>query len=62
MLNKHGCQIIINGLIPTLKYYLRLIEDLNMFIINYSKAIESDNELQKVHKEKWNELINKYQL
>ena len=61
VLNKHGCQIII-GLIPTLKYYLRLIEDLNMFIINYSKAIESDNELQKVHKEKWNELINKYQL
>lgn len=56
---KHGCQIIINGLIPTIKYYLRLISNLNDFIQNYSNAIESDSELQKVHKRKWNELINK---
>lgn len=62
VLEKHGCQIIINGLIPTLKYYLRLIEDLNMFIVNYSKAIEEDKELQKVHKTKWNELLEKYQI
>lgn len=62
VLINHGCQIIINGLIPTIKYYLRLIEDLNTFIINYSKAIEEDEELQIVHKNKWNELLEKYQL
>ncbi|MBD3808077.1 MAG: DNA cytosine methyltransferase, partial [Epsilonproteobacteria bacterium] len=25
---RHGCQIVVNGLLPTLKYYLRLIENL----------------------------------
>lgn len=62
VLNNHGCQIIINGLIPTIKYYLRLIENLTKFVNTYSKAVEIDTELQKVHKEKWNELIDKYEL
>lgn len=58
----HGCQIIINGLIPTIKYYLRLISNLCDFVDNYSTSVEIDNELQKEHKEKWNELIKKYKL
>ena len=62
VLNEHGCQIIINGLIPTIKYYLRLISNLNDFVINYSRAVEIDLELQKVHKEKWVELLQKYDL
>ena len=39
---EHGCQIIINGVIPTLKYYLRLITSLDEFIENYNEAIEID--------------------
>lgn len=62
VLNDHGCQIIINGLIPTIKYYLRLISNLNDFIFNYSKAVEIDSELQKIHKEKWVELLQKYEI
>lgn len=62
VLNTHGCQIIINGLIQTIKYYLRLITDLGEFVKNYSKAVESDKELQKVHKLKWVELIKKFNL
>lgn len=54
---KHGCQIIINGLLPTIKYYLRLITSLDEFVSNYSNLIENDKEIKKVHKEKWNELI-----
>lgn len=57
---EHGCQIIINGVTPTLKYYLRLINSLDEFIENYSEAIEIDKELKKTHKEKWNELIEKH--
>ncbi|MCU0326363.1 MAG: hypothetical protein MUF45_14080 [Spirosomaceae bacterium] len=53
----HGCQIIINGIIPTLKYYLRLITNLTDFVSNYSKLIEIDKELKIIHKEKWNELL-----
>lgn len=56
---EHGCQIIINGLLPTIKYYLRLLTSLDEFIVNYSKLIENDSEIKKIHKEKWNELIYK---
>lgn len=58
----HGCQIIINGLLPTIKYYLRLITDINLFVTLYSKAVESDTELQHIHKTFWNKLIRKYDL
>lgn len=57
---EHGCQIIINGLLPTIKYYLRLITSLEEFVSTYSDLIENDNEIKKIHKEKWNELITKY--
>lgn len=60
--NQHGCQIIINGLLNTIKYYLRLIENLDDFVVHYSKAIEIDTELRRVHKEKWIELLSKYEL
>lgn len=56
---KHGCQIIINGLLPTIKYYLRLISNLEDFINYYCQLVQEDKELQKIHKEKWNELIAK---
>ncbi len=54
---KHGCQIVINGVIPTLKYYFRLISDLEKFLILYTKLIQNDSELKIIHKQKWNELI-----
>lgn len=57
---QHGCQIIINGLLPTIKYYLRLITSLDEFVTNYNELIENDTEIKKVHKEKWNELIEKH--
>jgi DNA (cytosine-5)-methyltransferase 1 len=55
---KHGCQIIVNGLLPTIKYYLRLISSLEDFITEYSNLVEQDVELQKVHKEFWNEIVS----
>jgi DNA (cytosine-5)-methyltransferase 1 len=54
---EHGCQIIVNGLIPTLKYYFRLISDLEKFFPVYSLLIEEDLELKAIHKQKWNELV-----
>jgi len=55
---EHGCQIIINGVIPTIKYYLRLIS-LETFMNDYSNLVNLDTELQPIHKLKWNELIEK---
>ncbi|WP_338768577.1 restriction endonuclease, SacI family [Bernardetia sp. ABR2-2B] len=57
---EHGCQIIVNGILPTIKYYLRLISSLSDFVENYSLLVQNDTELKKIHKEKWNQLIKKY--
>ncbi|MEA5513647.1 hypothetical protein [Nodularia sp. UHCC 0506] len=57
--SEHGCQLILNGIVPTIKYYLRLIMSITDFIDLYSQLIESDNEIQKIHKEKWNEILGK---
>jgi DNA (cytosine-5)-methyltransferase 1 len=54
--DKHGCQIIVNGVIPTLKYYLRLISDLELFYKSYSQLIAIDTELKPIHKKVWNKL------
>jgi DNA (cytosine-5)-methyltransferase 1 len=56
---QHGCQVIINGLLPTLKYYLRLISSLEEFLKLYLKKINNDDFLQKIHKEICNRLIEK---
>lgn len=55
---EHGCLVITNGIIPTLKYYLRLINSIEDFVINYSTLIELDTELQAIHKVKWNEILS----
>lgn len=58
--SEHGCQIIINGVIDTIKYYLRLINKCNSFMDIYLKRIEIDNELQLEHKEILNLLVCKH--
>lgn len=55
--NEHGCQIIVNGIMPTLKYYMRLISNLELFYKNYSKRIETDGELKPIHKKVWSNLV-----
>jgi len=55
---EHGCQVIINGVLPTIKYYLRLLS-LENYITNYSNLVIHDKELKAIHKQKWNELVEK---
>lgn len=50
---EHGCQLIVNGFYPTLKYYMRLITDMGNFINKFSYNIVNDSELKIEHKEKW---------
>lgn len=56
--NVHGCQLIVNGIMPTLKYYLRLLNDTYEFIDNYVNLLEEDKALKFEHKERWNALIS----
>ena len=57
---EHGCQLIINGLIPTIKYYLRLIDNTENFINIFTELIMQDKELKIEHKEKWKKIYNSY--
>ena len=54
---EHGCQLILNGVLHTLKYYLRLIDNVEEFISIYSNLIEKDSELKFMHKQYWAQQI-----
>lgn len=59
ILNNHQCQVIVNGIFPTLKYYLRLVSSLSEFINCYSGLIEKDQEINFEHKQKWADILTK---
>lgn len=59
---KHGCQLIVNGLLQTLKYYLRLISNPKEFFNEYIELVENDTELKTIHKTKLKELIKIWKL
>jgi len=54
---KHGCQLIVNGILPTLKYYLRLISNSKRFLNEYIELVEKDTELKTIHKTKLKSLL-----
>lgn len=56
--NIHGCHVIANGLVSSLKYYLRLLSDTSVFIENYVNLLESDSALKFEHKKEWNNIIS----
>lgn len=49
--------MIVNGVAPTLKYYLRLISDTRLFVHEYVSEIETDNDISYELKLRWNEVI-----
>ncbi len=56
--NTHGCQLIVNGILSTLKYYLRLLDNTSLFIENYTTLLAEDNTVKFEHKQKWNDLVS----
>lgn len=55
----HGCQLIINGVLPTIQYYLRLLSSPVSFVENYAKLTFSDSAVKFEHRQMWNELVAK---
>lgn len=58
---QHGCEVIVNGIIPSLKYYLRLLSNPKLFLDCYSKNLQLDfnqnTDIKEVHLRYWNELL-----
>jgi DNA (cytosine-5)-methyltransferase 1 len=61
MKRQQGMDIIVNGIISTLKYYLRFIDDYNLFIKIYTDNLindaKSSTEVKTCHIEKWIEIL-----
>lgn len=51
-----GCQMIANGVIPTIKYYLRLLSNPSQVLPLYVKELESDTAISFEHKDVWNKI------
>lgn len=54
----HGCQVIVNGVYSSLKYYLRLVKDPAEFIDHYVELLKSDETIKYPHKKAWNDLVS----
>lgn len=54
----HGCQVIVNGVYSTLKYYLRLMKDPAEFIDRYVELLKVDETVKFQHKVAWNDIIS----
>ena len=54
----HGCQVIVNGVYSTLKYYLRLLKDPAEFIDRYVELLKSDDSIKYEQQKAWNEIVS----
>lgn len=54
---QHGAEVIVNGIVPTLKYYLRLLESPTEFLRAYTWNLESEfaatTDVKQEHLDKW---------
>ncbi len=55
-----GCQIITNGLIRTLWYYLRLLSDPSAVLPIYAGLLKTDEDIRAEIRESWNKIISKH--
>ena len=55
--NEHGCEVIVNGIIPSIKYYLRLIKTPSQFMEAYTINLKEDREVKEEHLKVWLDVI-----
>ena len=59
---RHGCEVIVNGILPSLKYDLRRLSNPRLFLDCYSKNLQLDFEqstdIKEVHLRFWKELLD----
>lgn len=58
---RQSCEVIVNGILPSLKYYLRLLTNPKLFLDSYSKNLQLDfqqnTDVKEIHLRYWNELL-----
>ena len=51
-----GCQMIINGVIPSIRYYLRLLSNPGKVIPEYVSLLVADGAISFEHRDVWNKI------
>lgn len=55
--NSHGAEIIANGVLPTIKYFLRLLKNPSSIFPVYVDLLAKDRSVSYEHRQKWNEVV-----
>lgn len=55
-----GCQVIVNGLNRSLWYYLRMIENTDLFLEYYTKQVQNDKDTKNEHRELWATILARF--
>lgn len=53
----YECQVIANGVIPTIKYYLRLMDDPSEVFPAYAALLQEDKSIAHEHRTAWNAVV-----
>jgi DNA (cytosine-5)-methyltransferase 1 len=54
-----GCQIVVNGVTPTIKYYLRLLTEPRLVLPVYQDLLEGERAISHEHAVAWNEILRR---
>ena len=54
----HGCQVIVNGVYATLRYYLRLLDNPAEFVDKYVDLLKADETIKFQHRTAWNDVVS----
>jgi len=55
--NSHGAEVITNGVLPTIKYLLRLLKNPSSIFPVYVELLAKDRSVSYEHRQKWNEVV-----
>lgn len=53
----HGAEVIVNGVLPTITYFLRLLKDSASIFPPYVELLKSDKSITYEHRQKWNDVV-----
>jgi DNA (cytosine-5)-methyltransferase 1 len=54
---RFGCQVIVNGVVPSLRYYLRLLKSPSLVFQYYAEALAKETAIAHEHRLAWNEIV-----
>ncbi len=54
---KTGCEVIPNGFYRSLLYYLRMVEDTDLFLQHYTEQIQTDRDMKDEHRALWAKIL-----